>query len=56
MLAISLAYTFNVNHPMVSFPPVKYAIRVHVLPAYAVLIHVTKTYQGFYQKKPVIEN
>lgn len=39
MLAISLAQTFNVNHPMVSFPPVKYAIRVHVLPAYAVLTH-----------------
>lgn len=39
MLAISLAQTFTVNHPMVSFPPVKYAIRVHVLPAYAVLTH-----------------
>lgn len=39
MLAISLAQTLNVNHQMVAFPPVKYAIRVHVLPAYAVLTH-----------------
>lgn len=58
MLAISLAYTFNVNHPMVSFPPVKYAIRVHV-PAYAVLTHNSchKDLLRFYKKKKhVIEN
>lgn len=38
---------------MVSFPPVKYAIRVHVLPAYAVLTHNSchKDLQRFLQKK-----
>lgn len=52
MLAISLAQTFNVNHLMVSFPPVKYAIRVHVLPAYAVLTHNSchKDLLRFYKK------